>query len=128
MNDEHRQWLLFAQENLAVAKIALEHGYYNASLQNAQQAVEKYLKAVLLYRLEAFPRTHSIKMLNARLSEMKISLGLSEEDCELLDTIYVPSKYPLGEALPDFRPGKGIAVRCIEMGDRVKQSIAAWLE
>ena len=32
MNDEHRQWLLFAQENLAVAKIALEHGYYNAAL------------------------------------------------------------------------------------------------
>jgi len=124
MNAEHHQWMVYAEENLAVAKIALEHRYYNACLQNVQQAVEKYLKAVLLHRLETFPRTHSIKMLNARLNEVDVSLGLSEEECELLDTIYIPSKYPLGDALPDFRPQEDLAGQCVSIGERVRESIS----
>jgi len=48
MSDDSRTWFVYADENLAVARLALDGGYYNACLQNAQQAVEKYLKAVLL--------------------------------------------------------------------------------
>lgn len=45
MKDETHTWLSYADENLNIAKLALEHGHLNSSLQNAQQAVEKYLKA-----------------------------------------------------------------------------------
>lgn len=50
MKDETLSWLSYADENLAVSELALEHGRLNACLQNAQQAVEKYLKAVIIER------------------------------------------------------------------------------
>jgi len=56
MNVEYSKWLTYADENLAIARLALEGGYYNASLQNAQQAVEKYLKTALLARDVSFPK------------------------------------------------------------------------
>jgi len=43
MKDETSTWLSYADENLDVAELALEHGHLNFCLQNAQQAVEKYL-------------------------------------------------------------------------------------
>jgi len=54
MSDEHSHWFAYADENLAVARLALAGGYYNACLQNVQQAVEKYLKTALLARNVAF--------------------------------------------------------------------------
>jgi HEPN domain-containing protein len=43
MKDETRIWITYADENLEVSALALQHGHRNACLQNAQQAVEKYL-------------------------------------------------------------------------------------
>lgn len=60
MKDETRTWFSYAEENLNVAGLALEHGHLNSSLQNAQQAVEKYLKAVIVERDFEFRRTHSM--------------------------------------------------------------------
>lgn len=108
--------------------MALDGGYYHACLQNAQQAVEKYLKAGLLYQLGTFPRTHSVNMLSARLGDTGASVNLSEEECELLDTIYVPSKYPVGDALPEFCPNQEIGLQCVAIGERVRQSIRALLK
>lgn len=40
MSGESREWMAFAIENLATARLTLGEGYYNTCLQNAQQAVE----------------------------------------------------------------------------------------
>jgi len=34
MSDDHTQWFIYADENLAVARLALDSGFYNACLQN----------------------------------------------------------------------------------------------
>lgn len=47
MKDETRTWLGYAEENLQSARLLLENHLWNPCLQNAQQAVEKYLKALL---------------------------------------------------------------------------------
>ncbi len=31
-------------------------------------------------------------------------ISISEDDCDFLDSIYLPSKYPLGNALPFYQP------------------------
>lgn len=46
MKDETGTWLSYADENLEVAELTFDHGHLNACLQNAQQAVEKYLKGL----------------------------------------------------------------------------------
>ncbi len=48
MNDNVKRWLAFADENLASASLVVDGKYYNAAIQNAQQAVEKALKALIL--------------------------------------------------------------------------------
>jgi len=47
MKDDTLAWLSYADENFDVAKLSLAHDHLNACLHNAQQAVEKYLKALI---------------------------------------------------------------------------------
>jgi len=95
MKDEILTWLSYADENLDVAGLALDHGYLNACLQNAQQAVGKYLKALIVEREAEFRRTHSIRELVGLLAAHHIPLSISEDEMDLMDSIYVPSKYPV---------------------------------
>ncbi len=119
MNDEAQKWLHYARENRAMADLAFDAGFFNPCLHNAQQAVEKALKALRQMAGLVPRRTHSIRDLRADLTRVGIDVGLDIEDCELLDSIYLPSKYPLGSALPDFDPDALISRRCLEMADRV---------
>jgi len=48
MSAEGRRWLAYAQENRRAAAVCLESSLFNRCLQNAQQAVEKALKALHL--------------------------------------------------------------------------------
>ncbi len=58
MKDETRGWLSYSEENFAVARLALEHGHLNACLQNAQQSVEKALKAIIVEHGLELRQTH----------------------------------------------------------------------
>ena len=117
MNDEVRRWLRYADENLQSAKLLLDHGLFNPCLQNAQQAVEKSLKAVLVKWAIPLRRTHSIDELMKILTESGVLVDLPEEECELLDSIYIPSKYPLGSALPDFEPDEEVCRQCLRIAE-----------
>jgi len=123
MSDESLRWSAYAEENLAVARMALDAGLLNAALQNTQQAVEKLLKAGLLALRQSCPRTHSIAALRDRLEDAGGTTGLSDEDCAFLDAIYIPSKYPVGSALPDFEPTAEIVLRGIRIADAVHRAM-----
>ena len=123
MKDETMAWLSYADENLDVARLTLEHGHLNASLQNAQQAVEKYLKAVIIEKDLEFRRTHSIRELTGLLSGAGITADISDDEIDLMDTIYVPSKYPVYSALPDALPGPEICRDALKIVERVRISI-----
>ncbi len=115
MSDEASVWLQYARENLQVAQMTLESGLLNPCLQNAQQAVEKALKAILAHRNMPLRRTHSIRELERDLRKDGLETDLSEEDCELLDSIYVSSQYPLDSVLPYSRPDLATSQRCVEL-------------
>ena len=48
-----------------------------------------------------------------------ISIELTEDECDFLDSIYLPTKYPLGSALPFFYPDKDICKNSIVLAERV---------
>jgi HEPN domain-containing protein len=128
MKDETRIWLSYADENLGVAGLALDHGHLNACLQNAQQAVEKYLKAVIVERDLEFRRTHSIRELLGLLAARDIVLGVSEDEMDLMDSIYVPSKYPVYSALPHTLPDPAICRDALRIAGKVKDLTAGVLK
>ncbi len=127
MKDETKKWLEYADENLKSAKVLLDNKLFNACLQNAQQAVEKMLKAVLLEFSTKFKKTHSTNELVMMLAEKHLDINLAEEERELLDSIYLPSKYPLAGILPDFEPDEQICEKCIAIAGRVRESVIALL-
>jgi len=102
-----------------VATMCLEGNLFNPCLQNAQQAVEKALKALHLASGLSLKKTHSIGELRGDLLRAKVDPGLPEEAAELLDTIYLPSKYPLGSVLPNFEPDVEMARRCLAIANHV---------
>ncbi len=50
-------------------------------------------------------------------------IDLSEDDCDFLDTIYLPSKYPISSVIPDYQPDTEICGQGIAIAERVEQSV-----
>ena len=123
MRDDAQMWLAYAEENLACARLVLQNGYFNPCLQNVQQAVEKALKAFILEKGLEFRRTHSTSELNSILAAVGFGVGLTGDECDLLDSIYLPSKYPLGSALPDAEPDAETCNVCIEIAAKVVSNV-----
>lgn len=119
MKEETKIWLNYARENLDSSKILLESKLYNPSLQNAQQTVEKTFKALLVENEISVKRTHDIFELNLILRKSNIIISISDEECDLLNSIYIPSKYPLGSVLPDFEPDEMICEKVFKIASRV---------
>lgn len=118
-------WLTYAGENLAVAELSLAHVLYNASIQNSQQAVEKALKALCISRNISVRKTHSIDELLRLLRPAGLAIPLSEDEADLFDTIYLPTKYPLAGLIPEFTPDAELAQRCFVMARNVLQAVRA---
>jgi HEPN domain-containing protein len=128
MKDETGAWLNYAAENLAVAELSLDHDHLNACLHNAQQAVEKYLKALMIEHELPFKKTHAIVVLWQHLSDNGFETALTEEDCALLDSVFMPSRYPLFSILPDAMPDRETCKTCIEIARRVGEAIRPTLQ
>jgi HEPN domain-containing protein len=123
MKRETEQWLNYADGNFRSAKILLESHLYNPSLQNAQQSIEKNLKAIMIENGLKFQKTHSISTIVTYLGKHGISIHISEDDLDLIDSIYLSSKYPMGSVLPDFDPTEDICLRCIEIANSIQSYI-----
>ncbi len=128
MKDDAKKWLVFAEDNLACARLVAAHGYYNPALQNTQQAIEKALKALVVAKDLEFLKTHSIQQLRDIIIGAALNVSLTDEQCELLDSIYLPSKYPLGSALPASDPDLDTCDQCIEIAATVVQDVRKLLE
>lgn len=123
MKDETKTWLSYANENFQSARILLESELFNPCLQNIQQAIEKWLKAFLVELSVPLKKTHGISELNNLCVKKGMSFTLSDDECDFLDSIYLPSKYPLGSVLPDFEPNEEICKKSLLIADRVRSSI-----
>lgn len=123
MKEQTKTWLEYADENLRSARVLLESNLFNPCLQNAQQAIEKMLKAVLAESGIKIKKTHSINELVTILAENDLSVNIKEDERDLIDSIYLPSKYPAGGVLPNFEPDMQICRQCLAIANRVKESI-----
>jgi HEPN domain-containing protein len=63
MSELRDEWVRKAEEDAAVAAWASGAGHYDAACIHAQEAVEKYLKALLVVQGKEFPKTHALRTL-----------------------------------------------------------------
>lgn len=126
MKDETKAWLKYAEENLESARILFQSKLYNPCLQNVQQAVEKALKAILVERTSTIKKTHDIFEIKQLIVSNNIEVDLSDDECDFLNSIYLPSKYPLGSILADYEPDEKVCRSGINIAEKVVQ-FADWI-
>jgi HEPN domain-containing protein len=101
MNDptEPAAWAVRAEEDYALAQSALRRKKpltYGAAF-HAQQCAEKYLKALLVARGQAFPKTHDLAALSDLCTQNGILIPIDQDTLQRLTAYAVQVRYP-GEA------------------------------
>ena len=128
MQEETKNWLTYSEDNLEAAKVLLENELFNPCLHNIQQSIEKALKSLFIEKVIPFKKTHNIMELKTILEKNGITIGLTEDECDFLDSIYLPTKYPIGSALPYFHPDKIICRNSISLAERVIKEVISLLK
>ncbi len=103
-------WAARAEEDYRLAQSALRRKrplLYGACF-HAQQCAEKYLKALLVFRGQDFPKTHDLVALSTLCEQAGIIVPIHPDDLDQLSAYAVGIRYPGEEpALEEAR----IAVR-----------------
>ena len=91
-----QQWVSMAEEDLSAARTLLraEPQHLRASVFHAQQASEKFLKALLVERQIEFPRTHDIDDLLDLVATADPSMAESLRLASGLTPYAVQTRYP----------------------------------
>ncbi len=126
MKDETKIWLCYAGENLESAKVLLQSKLYNPCLQNVQPSVEKALKAILIEKAIKFKKTHDILEIKYLLQDNSIEINITDDDCDFLNSIYLPSKYPVGSVLADYDPDEKLCQNAIRIAEKVLVSVTGY--
>ena len=123
MQEETSNWLKYSEENLEAAKVLFESNLYNPCLHNIQQSIEKALKSLFVEKSIPFKKTHNVLELNNLLKKNGVRIELTEDECDFIDSIYLPTKYPIGSALPSFYPDNEICQNSISLAERVIKEV-----
>ncbi len=113
------EWFKFAKEDYEMANILFKNAYYRGSCIHSQQAIEKCLKGMLVKNKWELERTHNIGALIAFAHKYNIPIQISDEDIELIDSIY-RGRYPAEEGLLPFgEPGKEEAEKSLGIAKNI---------
>jgi HEPN domain-containing protein len=95
-SNDYKLWIEFAKNDLLVAReLHLEKYFvYRAILMHSQQAIEKYLKAFLLFHNESIIRTHDLLILCKTCENYDQTFLSFEENLTWVGVNYIQSRYP----------------------------------
>jgi hypothetical protein len=67
---------------------------------------------------------HSIRELKGLVADQGIAVDISDDEMDLMDTIYLPLKYPVYSALPHAMPGPEICRDALKVAKKVQTSVS----
>lgn len=122
MIDEIKKWIAKAENDLKVAmhEVEAREPVTDAICFHAQQRVEKYLKAFLVYHGKSFRKTHNI----AEILGLCIQIDAEFKDLEKINvhelTVYATElRYPEFFHIPTVEEAK----ECLEIAKKVKEFV-----
>jgi HEPN domain-containing protein len=97
------QWLAKAEQDMKAgeALLAIEPPYLYPACFHAQQAAEKYLKALLTWHQIEFPKTHAIELLLELLKGVDSQTASQLQDAGELTPYGVDIRYPGDQPEPE---------------------------
>ncbi len=116
-----KQWLTKADEDFNLAKELVAHDspYCSAIGFHAQQAVEKWLKAVLVHHQVEFRKTHDLDELVELITKVNNGLAEALREVSILTPYGVEARYP-GD-LPML--SKAEAKAAVELAEKVREAV-----
>ena len=89
-------WVEIAEEDYATARYGLQRRepLVTTSCFHSQQCAEKYLKAILVFRRKAFPKTHDLDKLKNLCEQAGVIVPISSDPLDLLTMYAVEKRYP----------------------------------
>lgn len=115
MKKSAQAWVDFALRDISVAKEIIENEYYsNIITFHSHQSVEKIFKALLVENNIKILKKHTLVLLyNAVPDNIKSVLHIDIDELNLLDDVYIDSRYPdgagiLSNGLPTQKEAKQI--------------------
>ena len=89
-------WVARAEEDYGLARIAVRHKppFCYGTCFHAQQCAEKYLKAILVSRHHAFPKTHDLRLLENLCTSAGILVPVDNTLLDTLSSYAVRIRYP----------------------------------
>jgi HEPN domain-containing protein len=119
------EWVKKADLDFSTSlRLSAEPEFRDIVVFHAQQAVEKYLKALLTRHQMEFPKTHVIRRLLLLLQPVESELADALEDANWLSPFGVDIRYPAD--FPETLPGD--EARAVELARRVKSAVMTVLD
>ncbi|MCF7822523.1 MAG: HEPN domain-containing protein [Mariprofundaceae bacterium] len=119
--DLAKGWLLKGDSDLANAKLTVSGaGPYDTACFHAQQAAEKYLKALLAFHGSEIPRTHDLEELQLLCIEFIPHVGFRNLALEELSDYAVSVRYDF-----EFWPDVKTSEEAVEMAEKVRLFVLA---
>ena len=117
---EVEEWIKKAEADLRIAKKLLELDEESWAIAfHIEQAVEKFLKAFLIYKKRRFRKTHNIKeILDLCIEIDKDFEKLREINVEYLTEYATSVRYP-----GVYEPSKDEVIEAIEIAEKVREFI-----
>ena len=113
-------WIYKGKDDLLFAKASFkETEFYSQICCLCQQAVEKYIKAIILANKGKLSREDKIHNLNILANKSKPFINLSqfEKELRMLTQSYIPARYPAESHIKVFF--KKEAKDCIEIAEKI---------
>jgi HEPN domain-containing protein len=100
------QWIEKAEHDLIAAKLIVEHQpiILDIACFHCQQAVEKLLKTLLVFKKEEFPKTHNLDLLQQMCSNHQP--GFAAIDLKNMEDFAVRRRYPHDFIRPEIEETK----------------------
>lgn len=95
-SSEPLAWVARAEEDYTLVGLSLRHKkplLYSACF-HAQQCAEKYLKAILIWKHHAFPKTHDLRLLENLCTSAGVLVPIDNALLDILSSYAVLVRYP----------------------------------
>ena len=121
--NELKSWIAHAEDDYEASTILIrgKKPLLFSACFHAQQCAEKYMKALLIYKDQDFPKVHDLITLNDLCNNAGIFTGIRNDMLEILSTHAVSTRYP-GE-----EPSLEDAKEAIEIAKTIRQFARAFL-